>query len=212
MFVSREEWGARPRRNWTPKRGHKGVAFHWEGGPEPFGTFSHSTCASKVRDIQNFHMNIRNWADIAYSAVVCPHGFVFEGRWVGVRTAGQGTEEGNDYWHAVCYLGNEGDEFTALGKYGMMEAYRQLQEGLIRPHSFFRPTECPGDVIREWIAKGSPLPAITEEILVPIHEVFGTPVAIVLTPTGQGYVILTDRGEVVTFGDAGYFGAVKIKA
>jgi len=108
-FVSRAQWGARSAStstNITPD----GVAVHWEG--PHIGSFPHSSCAALVRGIQAFHMDTRGWADLAYSAIGCPHGYVFEGRGPGHRTAANGTDDGNQRFYAVCFLGGEGDEFT----------------------------------------------------------------------------------------------------
>ena len=101
-LVPRLAWRARPPRARRRIPGPvEGVAIHWEG--PPLGSFPHSLCAGKVRAIQRFHMDARGWDDIAYSAVVCPHGHVFEGRWIGIRTAANGTSYGNNRYYAVCY-------------------------------------------------------------------------------------------------------------
>ena len=76
-LVTRAQWGARPPRNRTPLN-PTGATAHWEG--PHMGVFPHTACPSKVRGIQAFHMDSRGWSDIAYNAIVCPHGYVFEGR------------------------------------------------------------------------------------------------------------------------------------
>lgn len=120
------------------------------------GTFPHSSCASKVRGIQNFHMDVREWNDGAYSAIVCPHGFVFELRGPGVRTAANGTNLGNNTGHAVCYLGGVGDPFTREGMAGIQDAYRWCRRGFANCHRDWKPTACPGDVICSWVKAGGP--------------------------------------------------------
>ena len=95
-LVTRRLWGAAPPRERHaipgPLRGNTG---HYEG--PHMGTPDHSHCAGLVRGIQDFHMNDpdRRWLDIAYSSMFCPHGSVFEGRWLGIRTAANGTDIGN---------------------------------------------------------------------------------------------------------------------
>ena len=158
-LVPRLAWRARPPRARRRIPGPvEGVAIHWEG--PPLGSFPHSLCAGKVRAIQRFHMDARGWDDIAYSAVVCPHGYVFEGRWIGIRTAANGTSYGNNRYYAVCYLGGQGDPFTTAGKRGVNDAIAALRRAgarrAVRPHSWFRPTLCPGNAIRAWLAAGRP--------------------------------------------------------
>jgi hypothetical protein len=117
-------------------------------------------------------MFTRGWADIAYSYLVCKHGFVFEGRGVGIRTAAQGTNAGNDAFHAVCFLGDDTanrDDITDPGRRAMREAvtlcnaWAKVKE--VRPHSFFHPTGCPGDELRSWIIRGLPVVPEQKDIL-----------------------------------------------
>jgi hypothetical protein len=149
-LVTRAQWGARPRKgNPTPLR-PTGATAHWEG--PHMGTFPHASCPAKVRGIQAFHMDARGWSDIAYNAVVCPHGYVFEGRGRGVRSAANGTNVGNDADGAVCYLGGEGDPFTPEGAAAMADALHWLSPGGQRhAHRDWKPTTCPGDTIAAWV-------------------------------------------------------------
>lgn len=149
-LVTRAEWSARKPKYTTPFTPSFGTTCHWEGPGMP--DFTHSACASYVRGIQNFHMDSRGWADIAYTAVVCPHGYTFEGRWVGNRTGANGTNEGNNTAYAVCYLGGEGDAYTP-------EAHRAMHDTLthlrlhgkagksVNCHRDWKSTSCPGNVI-----------------------------------------------------------------
>ena len=120
------------------------------------GTFRHDQCAAKVRGIQAFHRDSRGWADIAYNAIVCPHGYVFEGRGPGVMSAANGDTGPNDDWYAVCYLGGEGDGLTDDGKDGFRDAVRWLREAgaagpLVNGHRDHKATACPGDLIYSWL-------------------------------------------------------------
>lgn len=123
------------------------------------GSFSHDKCAGKVRTIQNFHMDTRGWADIAYNFLVCPHGYVFEGRGWGKRSAANGTNACNEAYHAVCYLGGDGDPFTTEAKGGfkaVRDAWqtRYGRSAQVIPHSNCVSTACPGNDIRQWISSG----------------------------------------------------------
>lgn len=162
QFVTRKEWGARAPRNVSrriyPERG--GVALHWNG--PGMGPCEHSECAKRVRGIQNFHMDTRKWSDIAYSLFVCPHGYVYEGRGAGVRTAANGTNDGNDRFYAVYVLAGEDDPFTDEARTGVIEAIEWLREhGNAGPqvvcHSDLKGTACPGPVIRAWVRSGTPI-------------------------------------------------------
>lgn len=156
MFVTQEEWGASaPRATQRIAGPVRGVTLHWEG--PHMGTFPHSKCAFKVRVIERFHQINRGWADIAYNLVVCPHGVVFEGRGVGIRSAANGTSNigGNDRWYAVCYLGGQGDPFTAEAKDGFVRAVQMLRKGgaggAVNGHRDHHATECPGSTIYRWL-------------------------------------------------------------
>ncbi len=161
-FVSRREWGAAYAQGSGAIPGPVlGVTCHWEG--PHMGAFPHSACATKVRVIERFHAVTRGWSGVAYNALVCPHGYVFEGRGAGVRSAANGTSSigGNDQWYAVCYLGGQGDPFTADGRTGMADAIGWLRTAgnagpRVNGHRDHHATECPGDVIYRWVRSGIP--------------------------------------------------------
>lgn len=156
-IVTRAEWGARPPKSTTRLPATKpGLTLHWEGPAT--GTFTHDKCPGRVQGIQRFHMDGRGWNDIAYNFLVCPHGTIYEGRGWGTQSAANGTTAGNQSDHAACYLGGQGDPFTRPAKTAFVwlrdESDRRYQQTtLVRPHSAHKPTECPGDVIRNWIPK-----------------------------------------------------------
>lgn len=157
-FVTKEAWGSTLGRQATP-RTHPigqtfGVTLHWEG--PHMGSFPHSACDDKVRSIERFHEQTRGWADLAYNAVVCPHGYVFEGRGVNTQSAANGNSDDNDDWYAVCYLGGERDPFTDAAKAAFIEAVQWLRSdgnagSRVNGHRDHKSTECPGDVIYRWL-------------------------------------------------------------
>lgn len=104
MIVTRKEWGARPPKKMSfdiqPEYG--GVAIHHTGGKPNF-IGGHSECHSAVRGIQNSHMS-GEYDDIAYSFVACRHGYLFEGRGLGVRTGANGTKDANTHFYAILGL------------------------------------------------------------------------------------------------------------
>ncbi len=157
-FVTKEQWGSTLGRQATPRThpigATRGVTLHWEG--PHMGSFPHSACAGKVRGIERFHEVTRGWADLAYSAIVCPHGWVFEGRGVGTMTAANGNTDTNDDWYAICYLGGEGDPFTDDGKAAFHEAVAWLRTDgdagpAVNGHRDHKSTTCPGDEIYRWL-------------------------------------------------------------
>lgn len=153
-FYSRAELGlARPRSvsyNIDPGRG--GVAVHYGGAAQRI------TSEARARQVwlgwQRMHMaSPRNWADVAYTAAFDDWGNVYAGRGFGVRTAAQGTNDGNNRYYAFVWLGGAGETPTreALEALNWLidEARRDGGAGLdVRLHSDFRPTGCPGDPLR----------------------------------------------------------------
>lgn len=169
-LIRRSEWGARAPRSMTGVNATFGTTAHWEG-PHMGYPWAHAACYSLVRGIQNFHMDARGWTDVAYTGLPCPHGYVFEGRWAGRRTAANGTNDGNNRALALCYLGGQGDAFTADGQRAMRAAMDWLDtRGGAGPgrngHRDWKPTECPGGVIYQWVHSGQQAdgtPSVPEE-------------------------------------------------
>jgi hypothetical protein len=160
LLITRGEWGARPPRSTSGINPTFGTTAHWEG-PHLGWPWAHGACFSLVRGIQNFHMNDRGWADIAYTGVACGHGFVFEGRWLGRRTAANGTNDGNSRAYALCYLGGQGDPFTHDGRRAMRAGLDYLDANGAGPgrngHRDWKATECPGNEIYQWVRAGQPV-------------------------------------------------------
>lgn len=156
MLIERSAWGARPPKNPpTAAPLARGVTFHWEGTSIPIE--GHTFCPARVRSIQNFHMDSREWNDIAYNFLVCQHGVVFEGRGLGVRSAANGTNITNRDFYAVCYMGGpSGVGFTDVARNAMREVRDYLAGPETWPHSQWRATDCPGNAIRAWITDGCP--------------------------------------------------------
>lgn len=155
-FVSRDQWQARPPADDLATISATSTTAHWEG--PTMGTFGHDECDDRVRSIQSYHLDSQGWDDIAYNAVVCPHGYVFEGRGPGHRSAANGTNEANDSSYAVCYLGGQGDLFTVEAQAGFVDAARWLGAPLQYGHRDWFATECPGDVIYAWVHAGADAP------------------------------------------------------
>lgn len=147
-FVTRADAGLRaPKsvsKNITPANG--GVALHYGGPASNLG--EHPTCVRLWKQWQTFHMDSRGWADIAYTMGVCNHGYAFAGRGAGVRTAAQGTNDGNQRYYAVVWLGGSGEKPTQAALDAFDWAVLNLRKSGagtdVRPHSSFHSTSCPG--------------------------------------------------------------------
>lgn len=139
-----------------------GVAVHYGGDPGPVK--DHAACEARWRDWQRMHMTApRGWNDIAYTGGYCSHGYAFAGRGAGTRTAGQGTNDGNDRYYAVCWV-NDREQPTpeALAALAWwIEQLRAAGAGAdVRAHRLFHSTSCPGDALAAYakLLDGKPLP------------------------------------------------------
>lgn len=154
-FVTRAAAGLRaPKsvsRNITP--GNGGVAGHYggpkQGAAEPDAL--HELCIKTWRGWQAYHMNTHGWADIAYTGGFCNHGYAFAGRGAGVRTAANGTNDGNQRFYAVTWIGGQGQEPTQAARdafeWWVAQLRKQGAGRECRPHRYFKSTGCPGDPV-----------------------------------------------------------------
>ncbi|MFE0460824.1 N-acetylmuramoyl-L-alanine amidase [Kitasatospora sp. NPDC058965] len=168
-FVSRAEWGARPpSRDWTYVAGAQGVKIHYEGTEVPADLVDHHEwCAGRVRDIQAAHManTSEGWIDIAYSALACCHGYVYEGRGLHHENAANGNQPLNLAHYAVCgMIGSAGlTKPTDDLLNGLRDAVEWLQQqggagAEIKGHRDGYATDCPGDPLYAWVQAGAPRP------------------------------------------------------
>lgn len=160
-LIERADWGARPpKASYSSINPTEGDTAHWEG-PSIGWPWDHAACFSLVRGIQAYHMDHQGWIDIAYNAVACPHGYLFEGRGPGARSAAQ--INGNPVSYAICFLAGVGDEFTADSKRAWADGREWLMtEGgasdVLHVHGpDWVNTACPGDERRAWVRAGIPL-------------------------------------------------------
>lgn len=160
-IISRAEWGAR-----SPSGGRNqinahplGTAVHWNGPACAASIRTHDKCAAFVRGIQNFHMDVRGWSDIAYTDFACPHGYLFEGRGKGVGTAANGTTYGNLNYYAVYVMWGKGDgpvpEVMLDTVAGAVALHRTWGAGdEVTKHRSLFGTECPGDELSALVDSG----------------------------------------------------------
>lgn len=169
QLVTRDEWGAQPPRNdWRYVDSTDGVKIHYEGTDVPSDLPQHhDRCAGRVRAIQASHManTSEGWIDIAYNAMVCPHGYVFEGRGLHHETGANGNQPLNLGHYAVCgMVGDSGlTQPTDAMLHGLRDAIEwfQQQGGAgpeIKGHRDGYATSCPGGPLYAWVQAGAPRP------------------------------------------------------
>jgi N-acetylmuramoyl-L-alanine amidase len=155
-FVTRSEWGARPPRATTRLSRVDTMVAHYTANNADERA-SHANCAVRVRGVQNYHMDHNGWNDIAYSFLVCKHGYVFEGRGYRNRTAATGAD--NNHTLAVSFLGDDTvgrDDVTDAGRTAFVQITQEIQRRwrkrmLYRGHRDFTATTCPGDELYRYI-------------------------------------------------------------
>lgn len=156
-FVTRAQAKLRPprsvSRNITADRG--GVAVHYGGPAQKIR--SHADCVARWRAWQTFHMDGHGWVDIAYTGGFCDHGYAFAGRGLGIRTAANGTDSGNQAYYAFVWIGGDGETPTAnaLGALAWwVQQARDHAAGMrARPHRVFTSTSCPGPHLADAAAR-----------------------------------------------------------
>lgn len=163
-LVVRSAWRARP-----PKATNaylsstKGVKVHYTGDTmDPRLLEDHKLCPGRVRQIQNGHMDGNGWNDIGYSAVVCPHGVVYEGRGLNKLPSANGPGLNSGHY-AVCGLvGNKG---LVKPPPAMLNGIRDAIEWFrrsgnagneIKGHRDGYATDCPGPALYSWVKVGAP--------------------------------------------------------
>lgn len=169
MLVTRAEWGAAPPKGPpVPWDGYRAPAAHYVG-PNMGWPWEHARCAGIVRGIQRDHLTNRNasYNDIAYTALACGHGYVFEGRGPRVLQGANGTSAANRTYYSICVLIGADDAFTDPAKEAFVDAAEWLgvAGGGWRGHRDFVATSCPGGPIYEWVHTGHARPG---SVVVPV--------------------------------------------
>jgi len=144
-----------------------GFALHHSGSHSDVAQ-SLADPAAYVRLVQTFFMDDRGYSDIAYNWLILADGSVLEGRGLRYRCAANGTNDGNLHYPAVMFPGDfrSTDSLTAaqIGAFRQLRAFVRSvapQAADVKPHSFFKATECPGTNIVNAIPQllqGAPVP------------------------------------------------------
>ncbi|MEU2974538.1 peptidoglycan recognition family protein [Nocardiopsis alba] len=158
-YVSRSDlgWGSSPASRADPR---SGLVIHYDSTDQGLAGKDHSACLTYWRNTRNFHTGpSRGWADIGYSFMACPHGYVIEGRGL-YRT--QAAQPGGNSSHYSCTLATgPSDPITPE----QINAVRVLREWLMEPdtsiagtvlgHRDFISTSCPGDKAYRMVQDGT---------------------------------------------------------
>lgn len=170
-FVTRAQRGApEPKGEFKYIAGTQGVKIHYEGTAVPAdlaGAGQHHRCAARVNAIERSHLanTAEGYISIAYSAMVCPHGTVYEGRGAHAKCGANGNSALNTNHYAVCaMLGDSGlTEPTEAMLNGLVDAIEWLRRDggagpEIRGHRDGYATSCPGEPLYAWVRAGAPRP------------------------------------------------------
>lgn len=140
-----------------------GFAIHWPGSTASIGNPSASSVANRLEGYRRFHVDDRGWSDIAYQVAIDAAGRVWDCRGIKWRSAGNGSDSGNDTYGAVLLMLGPGD----VPSDAMVQAIRdwRTDRWLVRypratkvvGHHDIRPepTACPGDPAEQLVTSGA---------------------------------------------------------
>ena len=152
-LVTRWEWGAQPATK---------SAYTLRDTPVPYVIISHTVtnfcftrveCVLSVREIQDFHITVRQWNDIGYNFLVGGDGLIYEGR--GWDVTGAHTKNHNHHSIGISFIGHFEQTSPTVGQ--LQAAKRLIQAGFkagklsrdykVLGHRQLVMTESPGDVL-----------------------------------------------------------------
>ncbi|CAD6211811.1 GSCOCT00003844001.2-RA-CDS [Cotesia congregata] len=157
-IISRQEWGARLPKllpvNLTVNPPALVVVHHSSGGT---GCNTQAICQAKVRNFQNFHMDVKEWDDIGYNFLIGEDGNVYEGRGSGIKGAHFPAYNARSL--GICFIGTFDKKIPAPAALKTAKAFLshavtlgKLQSNYaLIGHRQGRATTCPGDKLFELI-------------------------------------------------------------
>lgn len=140
----------------------KGIAVHYDGADQNLANKPHASCVAYW--VRTFAAHkAKGWNGIGYSYGVCPHGEIFEGRGYGFVQAAQKSgkgklPDGNERWISCTFMSGPGEVPTPE----QITAFRTLRtfvmrkgnKGVVKVHSDFTATDCPGTVLTKLARSG----------------------------------------------------------
>lgn len=156
----RADWGALP-----PKSNPGGYSsldatvLHYTAASKGYmvkPTEPHSWCHEQMRSIQQQHQAIPEQSDFEYSAAVCGHGVLMEGRIAGVKGGANGSASSNATMPSCCCLAGVGDVpphqmLFAVSYFHRAVEMRAGRELDMFGHRDLYSTSCPGDLLYDWV-------------------------------------------------------------
>ena len=150
-IYSRVEWGARQAREMAEQGPPKESFLHHSDDPDGLKFNTLAKQKQKVRDIQNFHMDTREWSDIAYHFIVfqpvigtAMRARAFEGRRLRFTPAAQLGH--NTDTLAICVVGNyEHEDVRRNTRYAIEQIIKRYPSvKTLGGHKDIVSTDCPG--------------------------------------------------------------------
>lgn len=158
---NRKWWGARPPKARTKLNPANvvGIALHWPAMKLPITTTEGVRSALKAW--QSYHMDGRDWSDIAYQEAIDQRGNSYQLRGLRAQSAANGDTDVNERYGALLLiLGPDEEPSEAMIRTVQRRIRRHRRifpnsrrivgHGQIRPE----PTECPGPHIQRAIDRG----------------------------------------------------------
>ncbi|XP_039219295.1 peptidoglycan recognition protein 3-like [Crotalus tigris] len=157
-LITPSKWGARPANCSAPLRDvlpEYVVIIHTAGNP----CWTHTACYNEVKGIQNYHMNLKGWCDVAYSFLIGEDGYVYEGR--GWRNEGSHTYGYNDLSLGIAFIGTFVERSPQDNAWKALRCFLDFSvkigylspEYILLAHSDVSDIVSPGEFIRAEIAK-----------------------------------------------------------
>lgn len=205
-FVTRSELGW-PASAAPDQPTAKGVKVHYLGSP--WKATSHADCVAHVKEVRKSHLanKVENYSDIAYNLLVCPHGYIFEGRGKRKRTGANGNQTLNQAHYAVCaLLGTSGSPTQPMVE-GIQDAITYLRSNgagkEVKGHRDGFATACPGEPLYALVKAGElePVPKTPAPKPKPVYAPFPGSSFFRL---GKTHPLVTELGKALV--RAGYKG------
>lgn len=176
-YLPRSAWGARPPRGGVAlvPSAVIGEALHWPGMAKPIdaaGDIGARRVASALRGWQNYHMDVKDWSDIAYQIAIDQAGRAWTLRGLNIRSGANGDATVNKLYGAFLLILAPGEQPSAAMKATVKGVVADFHERF--PKASLTPkghrdvraegTDCPGDLAYAAIKRGDFTPGKTTTV------------------------------------------------
>jgi hypothetical protein len=139
--------------------------IHWPGTTSHTPITSQATVASALRGWQAFHMDVREWSDIAYQVAVDQAGRAWTLRGLRTQSGANGNNAANERFGAILLVLVQGEEPSPAMKATVREVVEDFRSifprgTAVRPHAEVRReytgdgTDCPGPAATAALKRG----------------------------------------------------------